>query len=168
MFKKILLLWMVLFVMSLYGGKNKNVHQAPIQANKQMLEGKVFYSRYEGNSFYMQSRFKNIDPVESFGEVVYTMMNSPKSISGSMEYVSYWIRNGKIVIYGNDGSATRYTLISIKTDRWILIEEEDIDGNDKRFGFKKVGKETWHLKKPRGYPKLEKCKPFEGECFIER
>ena len=132
-----------------------------------MIEGKVFYSRYEGKSFYIQTKYKKMQSPEPFGEVVYTMMDSPKSISGNVEYVSYWIKNGKIVIYGNSGSAFRYTLISIKPDRWILIEEEDMDGDEKQFGFKKLGKETWYLKKPKGYPPLEKCKPFEGECFVE-
>lgn len=167
MLKRIVLVSMVISMVFLYGENNRNAEKNFITINKKMIEGKVFYSRYKDNSFYIQSKFKNIDPVESFGEVVYTMMNSPKSISGSMEYVGYRIKNGKIVIYGNDGSATRHTLISIKEDRWILIEEEDMDGNDKRFGFKKLGKETWYLKKPRGYPKLDKCKPFEGECFLK-
>lgn len=167
MLKRIVLVSMVMSVVFLYGKNNRNTEQNFISINKKMIEGKVFYSRYEGNSFYIQSKFKNIDPVESFGEVVYIMMDSPKSISGSSEYVSYRLKSGKIVIYGNDGSATRLTLISTTSDRWILIEEEDADGIDKHFDYKNTGKETWYLKKPKGYPPLEKCKPFEGECFVE-
>lgn len=158
---------MVIFVVFLYGENNKNTQQNFIRINKKMIEGKVFYSRYEGNSFYIQSKFKNIDPSDLFGEVVYTMMDSPKSISGSMDYVYYRLKNGKIVISGNDGSATRLTLISASAGRWILIEEEDVDGRDERFGFKKTGKKTWYFKKPKGYPELEKCKPVDLECFVE-
>lgn len=167
MFRNIILVLIPFFVVFLYGENNKNAHQNFIKIKKEMIEDKVFYSRYQGNSFYIQTKFKKMNPSESFGEVVSTMMNSPKSISGNMGYVSYWIKKGKIVIYGNDGSATRNTLIAIKPDSWILIEEEDMDGNDKRFGFKKLGKETWYLKKPKGYPPLERCKPFEGKCFVE-
>ncbi len=167
MFKKILMMWMALFVIFLFGENNKNTQQNFISINKKMIEGKVFYSRFEGNSFYIMSRFKNIDPVDLYGEVVYTMMSSPKSISGNMEHVSYWIRDGKIVIYDNGGGASRLTLIAISPDRWILLEEEDGDGDGKHFGFKKTGKETWYLKKPRGYPALEKCKPVDLKCFVE-
>lgn len=167
MFKKIIVVWLALFSVLLYGEQNKDPRQTFIKISKQMVEGKIFYSQYEGNSFYIQTNFKKIDPIESFGEVLYKMMNSAKSISGSVDYVSYRLKNGKIVIYGNDGSASRLTLISVSDDRWILLEEEDMDGMGKRFGFKKTGKETWYLKKPQGYPPLEKCKPFEGECFVE-
>lgn len=167
MFKKLTIAWVVIFTVFLYGKNAGNSHEKHMNITKKMIEGKVFYSRYEGNSFYIQSKFSKIDPKEGYGEVVYIMMDSPKSISGNTEYVSYWLKKGKILVYGNDGSATRYTLISIKPDRWILIEEEDMDGIDKQFGFKKLGKETWYFKKPKGYPELEKCKPFEGECFVE-
>ena len=158
---------MVISIVFLYGENNRNTQQNFITISKKMIEGKVFYSRYEGNSFYIMSKFKNIDPVESFGEVVYAMMDSPKSISGNVEYVNYRIKKGKIFIYGNDGSVYRLTLITTSPDRWILIEEADVIGDRKRLNFKKTGKETWYLKKPKGYPPLEKCKSFEGECFVE-
>jgi len=166
MFKKILLLWMILFMMSLYGENNRIVQQNFITINKKMIEGKVFYSRYEENSFYIMSKFKKIDPVELYGKVVYIMMDSPKSISGSAEFVSYRLKDGKIMIYGNDGSVSRMSLISVKPDRWILMEEDDVIGDGKRFELKK-GVEIWFFKKPKGYPPLEKCKPFEMECFVD-
>ena len=167
MLRKILLVGMVMSVVFLYGENNRNAQQNFIIITKKMIEGKVFYSRYDGNSFYIQSKFKNIDPADSFGEVVCTAMGSPKSISGSMDYVYYRLKNGKIVISGNDGSATRLTLISASADRWILMKEEDVDGRDKRFGYKKSGKRIYYLKKPKGYPELEKCKPVDLECFVE-
>lgn len=166
MFRKIVLVGMVIFSTFLYGKTNTSAQQNFITINKKMIEGKIFYSRFDGNSFYIQAKFKKIDPVESFGEVAYTMMDSPRSISGNVEYVSYWLKKGKIVIYGNDGSATRLTLISATPDRWILIEEGDVDGIDKQFGFKKRGKETWYLKKPRGYPQFDRCIPEEMECHF--
>ena len=167
MFRNIILVLIPFFVVFLYGESNKSAHQNFIQINKKMIEDKVFYSRYEGNAFYIMNKFKKIDPVELYGEVVYIMMDSPKSISGNAEFVSYRLNDGKIMIYGNDGSVSRMSLVSVKPDRWIFIEEDDVIGDGKRFELKKGGKEIWYLKKPKGYPPLEKCKPFEMECFVE-
>ena len=151
-----------------YHGGNDSIAQHDfIKITPKMIEGKVFYSQYEGNSFFIQTEFKNINPSDSFGEVFYTMMNSPESISGSVEAVYYKLENGKIIINGNDGSSSRLTLISVSANEWILIQEEDLDGEGEKFGFKKWERVVFYLQKPKGYPPLEKCKPFEGECFLK-
>jgi tetratricopeptide (TPR) repeat protein len=151
-----------------YHGGNDNVSKHDfIKITQKMIEGKIFYSQYEDNSFYIQTQFKNINPSDSFGEVVYTMMNSPESKSGSVEPLPYKLENGKVIINGNDGSSSRLTLVFANDSHWILFQENDIDGEDKQFGFEKWEREVFYLKKPKGYPALEKCKPFEGECFIK-
>ena len=166
------LMLLLLFTSNLYSNTiskdlNTSKEYNSIKITKKMIEGKVFYSQYEGSSFYTQTEFKNINPSILFGEVFYTMMTSSKSISGSVEALSYKLENGKIIINTNDGSSFRLTLISANSSRWILIQEEDIDGKDKQFGLKKRGEEVFYLKKPKAYPALEKCKPFEGECFVK-
>lgn len=168
MFKKIIMLLISMSIVFLYGKSHNDTQHNFIKVTQKMIEGKVFYSQYEGNSFFIQTEFKNINPSNSFGEVFYTMMNTPKSISGSFEAVYYKLENGKIIINGNDGSSYRLTLISTNASRWILMEEEDIDGErGKQFGFKKWEREVFYIKKPKGYPSLEKCEPFEGECFVK-
>ncbi len=164
MLKKLVLAIIVIITHSLCEAKNMSTHQATVEINKKMIENKVFYSRFKENSFYIQTHFKKIDPIELYGEVDYIMMDSPKSNTGSAETVSYQIKNGKIVIYGNDGSIERISLISVKPNHWILIGEEDVMGDGKRFN--KTGKKIWYLKKPKGYPPLERCKPVDLECNI--
>jgi len=166
MWKKTIFFSMIsLMVVSLWGGKHYTGHKF-INISKQMIEGRIFYSRFNGNEFYILSKFKKIDPISQYGEVTYIMMDSPKSISGNTEVVGYRIIDGKLMVYGNDGSASRMSLVEVKPDRWILVEEDDVMGNGKRFKLKK-GVNVWFLKKPKGYPALEKCKPVDMECFVE-
>jgi hypothetical protein len=143
-------------------------HQGFIPVTEKMVAEKVFYSRFEGDSFYIESIYKKIYPAMKVGKIIYKMLDSPQSRSGSMEYVFYRIIDGKIYIYGNDGSVTRLTLLSAIPGRWILQEEEDIDGQDKRFGFEARGKKTFYLSKPKGYPDFDKCKPDNDtlQCFV--
>jgi hypothetical protein len=167
MLKMILAAIAIMSVSSFAGSKSSDINQNNIRVTKKMIEGKVFYSHDAVDDYYILSSFKNIDPVDHYGKVVYIMMRSPESISGYTESVSYGIEDGKIVIYGNDGSSTRYTLITTASGKWVLMEEEDVDGHDKYSNYKKKGKRTWYLKKPKGYPALEKCKPFEMECKVD-
>jgi len=165
MFRKPLL-GMMISLAFLFGGNSKQIEQKSIDLNKKMIEGNVFYSRYEGNSFYIMAHFKKIDPVELFGEVDYIMMDSPQSNTGSAETVSYKIKNGKLMIYGNDGSMERLSLIMVSPDLWAFAVEEDLTGDGKHFKQKKIDKEIWHLTRPERYPPLEKCKPIDQECIV--
>ena len=169
MHKKLFLLWMVLFAVFLYGEKNKYAPHKPIPVSKQMIEGKAFYEHSGSgrDSYYTMSRFKKMDPGKPYGDLIYVMMGSPGDTSGNAEYVSYSIKNGKIIIYGNGGSNYRLTLVSKNRKRWILMEEEDPDGPDKRFGFQKSDIAVWYLRRPGGYPPLERCKPVDYRCFVK-
>ena len=157
---------LVLLTGSLYGEKYQYDTKRSIAVTRQMIEGKKFYSRFGGDEFYTLSEFKKIDPVDLYGEVTYIMMDSPRSISGSAETVSYKIVNGTIMIYGNDGSASRLSLVKAGSDRWILLEENDVIGDGRQFKLNKNA-DVWFFKKPKGYPPLEKCKPVDMECFVK-
>jgi len=59
--------------------------------------------------------------------------------------LSYRLMEGKIVYYGNDGSKHRMTLHSSSPSSWVIMEEEDMDGDDKQFGFGTAVKNVYKL-----------------------
>ena len=145
---------------------NSKKQQAPyIKITKQMLVDRVLYTeRYSAylEIRFLKSSFKSVD-----GDIVSIFLDNHSSIKGSMETTSYRLKDGRIIEYGNDGSKTRVTLISSTPDSWVTLEEDDGDGDDKRFGYAQPVKRIYYLKRPKEYPRFEDCKPnLEGACTL--
>ena len=105
---------------------------------KQLLQGIVLKTQKYGSKLtvkFIPSQFKSFD-----GDMVFHFSsNDPEQD----ERLSYRLIDGKIVYYGNDGSKHRMTLHSASPTSWIILEEEDMDGDDKQFGFGQAVKNAY-------------------------
>ena len=109
---------------------------------KQMLQGKVLQAQKYGSELtvkFIPSQFKSFD-----GDIIFHFSsNDPEQD----ERLSYRLMDGKIIYYGNDGSKHRITLHSTTSTSWIILEEEDMDGDDKQFGFGKAVKDVYKIQR---------------------
>ncbi len=128
-----------------YSGNNQQKQKSSHQRfTKQMLEGRVLQTQMYGSDLtvkFIPSQFKSFD-----GDMVFHFSSN---IEEENERLSYKLMDGKIIYYGNDGSKHRMTLLSAKSSTWIMLEEEDIDGDDKQFGFGQAVKTVFTILKSR-------------------
>jgi len=119
--------------------KQKKLH---LRFTNQMLQGEVLQTQMYGSDLsitFLPTQFKSFD-----GEILFHFSsNDPEQD----EVLAYRLIDGKIVYYGNDGSKYRMTLHSTTPTSWIILEEEDIDGDDKQFGFRKAVKYVYKLQR---------------------
>jgi hypothetical protein len=119
-----------------FSNNNQQKHKKSyLKFTKHMLQGQVLQTQMYGSDLtvkFLPSAFKSYD-----GDILFHFStNDPEQD----ERLSYRLINGKIVFYGNDGSKQRMTLSSITPTSWIILEEEDPDGDDRQFGFGKGNK----------------------------
>ncbi len=128
----------------------ENTQQSPfINITKQMLLNRVFYTKVTngyGQAKFFKSSFKPFD-----GYIILNFLNEDGSFRGSVQ-TNYLLKNGKIIIYSNDGAKLRVTLISSTSNSWTIIEEKDSDGDDNQFGYGQPVNKVYYIKKPKNYP----------------
>jgi hypothetical protein len=126
-----------------------------------MLQNRTFYYRWwDEPGIYTSVQFlpaPESDPTID-GMVRYKMLTKTDRGTGSVEEVYYRMIRGKLYIFGNDGSMTRYTLVRREADRWILWEEEAQDGFEKRSDFGRKEKVFWYFHRPPSFPDLDHCR----------
>jgi len=109
---------------------------------KQMLQGKVLQTQKYGSALtvkFIPSQFKSFD-----GDMIFHFSsNDPEQD----ERLSYRLISGKILYYGYDGSKHRMTLHSSSPSSWVIMEEEDMDGDDRQFGFGQAKKIVYKIQK---------------------
>ncbi len=109
--------------------------QSYLKFTRSMLQGQVLQTKMYGSDLtvkFLPTQYKSYD-----GDILFHFStNDPEQD----ERLSYRLINGKIVFYGNDGTKQRMTLSSTTPSSWIILEEEDVDGDDKQFGFGKGNK----------------------------
>ena len=119
--------------------KGKSSHP---RFTKLMLQGRVLQTQMYGSELtvkFIPSQFKSFD-----GDMVFHFSSNDHEQD---EILSYRLLDGKIIYYGNDGSKHRMTLLSVENGTWIILEEEDIDGDDKQFEFGEEVKQIYTVKK---------------------
>lgn len=130
---------------------------------KQMLAGRALYTKEQYGYVeikFLKPTFKSFD-----GDIVFTIMGSQNSSRGDIERLSYRLDDGRVIYYSNDGAKYRMTLISSTSVSWIILEEEDMDGDGKRQGYAQPVKKIYYLNRPNRYPRFQGCKPDnEGGC----
>ncbi len=163
-YKKILVGIMAL-TFSLYGNDHKKQQISYIKITKQMLVDRVLYTKKYGSYVeikFIKPSFKSFD-----GDLAFTFLQNKNSVIGDMEGLSYRLKDGQIIYYGNDGSKFRMSMLSSTSNTWIMLEEEDVDGDGKQFSYAKPVKNIYYLKKPKEYPRFEDCKPLNAlECSL--
>jgi len=128
--------------------KLKNSQQ---KFTRQMLEGKILQTREYNSDLtvkFLPPRFKSCD-----GDMIFHFSSNADDDN---EILCYRLIDGKIVYYGNDGSKYRLTLVSADHQKWIMLEEEDIDGDDKQFDFTRAVKKEFMVKKSKVVQKNDK------------
>ncbi len=132
---------------------------------KQSLVDRTLYTKEEYGYVKMQfikPTFKSFD-----GDIVFTILGSQNSNRGDVEQLSYRIDDGSIIYYSHDGAKYRMTLVSSTSMSWIVLEEEDMDGDGNRQGYARPVKKIYYLDRPNGYPRFQDCKPDnEGGCSL--
>jgi hypothetical protein len=117
-----------------------NLSRADIPITQQMLKGKIFQTKEFNTTLIVKilpTSFKSFD-----GDILFHFItNDPEED----ERLSYRLINGKMIFYGNDASKYRWTLLFADTTKWIIQEEEDIDGDDPQYDFKVSGKNIYYL-----------------------
>lgn len=116
------------------------VLSASIVMTKQMLEEKILQTRMYDSDLTVKFVPTKINSYD--GEIIFHFSTNDKEQD---EILAYQIKNGKIVFYGYDGSKHRMTLLSVKNNTWTILEEEDMDGDDKQFGFGKPEKQIYKV-----------------------
>ena len=143
------------------GSNSKKQRASYIRITKQMLINRVLYSKdFDG---YLEISFLAPSYKPFDGNIVFTSLQNRNSVVGDKEALGYELKDGQMIYYSNSGSKYRITLISATPDSWVILEEEDGDGDDKRLGYAQPVKKFYYLKKPKDYPRLEDCKPF-SDC----
>lgn len=117
---------------------------SPEVFTKQLIDGKILYNQ-DKNAFvklsFQKSNVKSFD-----GTIVFTFLKTKDCLPGTIESLPYRLKEGKIIYYANDGSKTRLTLQAITSTSWMVLEEEDIDGDDPKFDFRQSVKKVYDLK----------------------
>ncbi|WP_415407896.1 hypothetical protein ACLHDG_05020 [Sulfurovum sp. CS9] len=132
----------ILFFLFLITLALSNPLKASIKITKQMLKGKVLQTQKFGTNLtvkFIPSITKSFD-----GDIVFHFSTNEDDDN---EVLSYKLIDGKIIYYAYDGSKHRMTLLSIESGTWVMLEEEDIDGDDKQFGFEQAVKKVYSVKK---------------------
>ncbi|SFV62770.1 hypothetical protein MNB_SV-6-505 [hydrothermal vent metagenome] len=112
-----------------------------LRFTKQILKEKVLYINTYDNNITI-TFLPTISKVHD-GDMVFHNHTNTIEIE---KIFSYKLIDGKIVYYGCDGSKYRWSLHSISPDSWVIIEEEDIDGDGEEFSFKKVAKSIYKVR----------------------
>lgn len=115
---------------------------------KQGLVDRTLYTREEYGYVKMQfikPTYKSFD-----GDIVFTILGSQDSSRGDVEQLSYRIDDGSIIYYSHDGAKYRMTLVSSTSMSWIVLEEEDMDGDADRQDYARPVKKIHYLDRPNG------------------
>lgn len=160
--KKIISVIIVLMC-SVQGNSHAREQDSYEWITKNMLVDTALYIKEEYGYVKMEfikPTFKSFD-----GDIVFTIMGSQNSSRGDMEQLSYRLDHGRVIYYSNDGAKYRMTLHSSTSRSWIILEEEDMDGDGRRMGYSRPVKKIYFLNRPNGYPRFQDCEPDnEGGC----
>lgn len=113
---------------------------------KQLLDGRILYN--QDKSAFVKLSFQKSDDKSSDGTIVFTFLKTKDCLPGTIETLPYRLKGGKIIYHANDGSKTRLSLQAITSTSWIILEEEDIDGDDKQFDYGQVVKKVYEFESP--------------------
>ena len=150
--KKIISVIIVLMC-SVHGNSYAREQASYERITKSMLVDTALYTK----ELYGYVKMEFIKPMfKSFdGDIVFTVMGSQNSSRGDLEQLSYHLDHGKIIYYSNDGAKYRMTLHSSTSRSWIVLEEEDVDGDGKRMEYSRPVKKIYYLYRPHGYPRFQ-------------
>jgi len=112
-----------------------------VEITKQMLNENMLQTEKYGGDLTLKFLPASIESFD--GDIVFDF--DPDADDD--EIFSYKLIDGKIVYYTPDGCKHRITLLSIKNKTWKVTEEEDIDGDDKQFGFGTAIEKNYTVKK---------------------
>jgi hypothetical protein len=107
-----------------------NVHEI---FSSQLLEGKTLYT--QGKDGFVKVSFSKSKSKSFDGTIVFSFLGTASCRPDTVEALNFRIESGKIIYYGNDGSKNRLTLQAVHSTSWVVLEEEDTDGDDSQFGF---------------------------------
>ena len=110
---------------------------------QQLLDGKILYD--QGTDGFVKLSFQKSNEQKFDGTITFTFLTSKDCRPGTIERLPYRIKEGKIIYYAHDGSKKRLTLQTITATSWIILEEEDIDGDDLQFSFGPAAKKTYEF-----------------------
>lgn len=113
-----------------------------VEITKQMLEENMLQTEKYGGDLTLKFLPASIESFD--GDIVFDF---DPDADDDNEIFSYKLIDGKIVYYTHDGCKHRITLLSIKNKTWKVIEEVDIYGDDKQFGFGAEIEKTYVVKK---------------------
>lgn len=148
-YKKALLF--LFFITFAFGGLSKVF----INIDKQMLKGKILYTYQYGSDLTLRFLPASIEPFD--GDIVFHFSSNADNDN---EILSYKIIDGRLIYYGNDGSRHRLTLLSVNNGTWTVTEEEDVDGDDKQFGFGEAVEKIYTQKKSEQAQTARKSMPL--------
>ena len=122
----------------------KSTISSPEVFTKQLLDGKILYNQ-ERDSYvelsFLKSNEKSFD-----GTIVFTFLKTKDCLPDTIEPLPYRLDEGKIIYYANDGSKTQLTLHTITATSWMVLEEEDVDGDGRQFDFGQAVKKVYEFK----------------------
>ena len=105
-----------------------------------MLTGKEFQTIiYDEN---LTIKFFPSGQASQNGNIVFSFNVDKDSANETMNYK---LINGRIVYYSNDGSKYRLELIYTTPSTWVILKEEDIDGDDAIFSFGKPTRKEYSI-----------------------
>lgn len=110
---------------------------------QQLLDGKILYD--QGTDEFVKLSFQKSNEKTFDGAIVFTFFIPRECRPGTIERLPYRIEEGKIIYYAHDGSKNRLTLQTITATSWIVLEEEDIDGDDLQFTFGPAVKKAYEF-----------------------
>ena len=119
-----------------YSQQKKPLHQ---KFTKQMLQG-VVLTRGDHTIKFRPPSYQSFD-----GDIIFHFNSNA---ADDTEVLSYRIVDGKIIYYSYDGSTKRLTLQSVTSSSWTILEEEDMDGNDPKYGFGQAIQKTYQVLSP--------------------
>ncbi|MCP3929880.1 MAG: SH3 domain-containing protein [Bacteroidetes bacterium] len=117
---------------------------APVVFTEQLLDGKTLYK--QDTDVYVKLLFLRPNAKSLDRTIVFTFLKTKDCLPGTTESLAYRLKNGKITYYPYDGSKTRLSLLAITSTSWMVLEEEDIDGDDQQFDFGKAVTKSYEFK----------------------
>ncbi len=121
----------------------------PVIFEKHLLDGKTIHNK--DNNSYVKLSFIETNTESFDGEIIFTFLETENCLPNNIEQLHYRLKKGRIIYYAHDGSKTRLTLRKITPTSWIVLEEEDIDGDERQFDFGET---------------LEKVYEFKNHCVV--
>lgn len=123
---------------------DKSRISSPEVFTKQLLVGKTLYNQEK--DAYVKLSFQKSNAKLCDGTIVFTFLKNKNCLPDTIEALPYRLKDGKVIYYANDGSTTRLTLQKVTTTSWIILAEEDIDGDDQQLNYGPAVKNVYTFK----------------------